>query len=76
MADLAQRGSLSLTSPVLFDYIKERDAMIAMSKDLFDVVAKGAVRISSPTRLKLSEASQAHRQLENRETNGATILIP
>jgi NADPH2:quinone reductase len=47
-----------------------------MSKDLFDVVASGAVKIPVHARLPLSEAAEAHRRLEGRGTTGAMVLLP
>jgi NADPH:quinone reductase len=40
------------------------------------VVKSGAVKIPVTNRMKLSEAADAQRALEGRQTTGATILIP
>lgn len=47
-----------------------------MSEKLFQVVSSGAVKIETPTRMSLVEASQAHLLLESRQTTGSTILLP
>lgn len=73
---LAQRGSLTITSPVLFDYLQEREDMVTMSNQLFDVVIKGIVEIPVRMRLPLSQAAKAHAELEARATTGMTILLP
>ena len=57
---LAQKGSLYVTRPTLMTYIAERENMIQMARDLFEVVESGAVKIKINQRYKLSEAAQAH----------------
>ena len=73
---LAQKGSLYVTRPTLMTYIAERENMVQMARDLFEVVESGAVRIKINQRYKLSEAAQAHDDLEGRKTTGSTILEP
>lgn len=76
IALLMQKGSLYATSPQLFTHLENREDMVAMSRDLFDVVAGGAVRMTIEASLPLSEAAEAHRLLEGRATSGAMVLIP
>ena len=73
---LAQKGSLYVTRPTLMTYISQRENMLAMANDLFDVVSSGAVNISINQRYSLADAAQAHDDLEGRRTTGSTILIP
>lgn len=73
---LAQKGSLFATRPTLFGYAGQRDALIAMAKDLFDVVASGAVKIPVHHRYALKDVADAHRALEGRQTTGASVLLP
>ena len=49
---------------------------MAMAKDLFEVVASGAVKIPVHHRYALKDVADAHRALESRKTTGATVLIP
>jgi NADPH2:quinone reductase len=72
--ELAKRGSLFLTRPVLFDFIATRADLLAATAELFDVVRRGVVSISINQRYPLSEAAQAHRDLEARKTTGSTIF--
>jgi NADPH2:quinone reductase len=72
--ELAKRGSLFLTRPVLFDFIATREDLLAATAELFDVVRRGVVSISINQRYPLSEAAQAHRDLEARKTTGSTIF--
>ncbi len=73
---LAIKGSLYATWPLLPEHLARREDVLAMSKDLFDVVASGAVKIPVHARLPLSEAAEAHRRLERRRTTGAMVLLP
>lgn len=76
LLELSQGGSLYVTRPTLFDYIATAEELAATAARLFDRMARGVVRASIGQRFALSEAAEAHRALEARETTGATILIP
>jgi NADPH2:quinone reductase len=71
----AQKGSLFFTRPTLNTYAARRADLLAMAKDLFDVVLSGAVKIEIKQTYPLKEAAQAHRDLESRKTVGSTVLI-
>jgi len=71
---LAQKGSLFLTRPTLFDYVATRAELEAAASELFEVVASGKVRIEVKQRFALKDAADAHRALEARQTTGSTVL--
>jgi NADPH2:quinone reductase len=71
---LAQKGSLYLTRPTLFHYVASREQLENSAKELFDIVAKGKVKIEVQQRFALKDAAEAHRQLQARKTTGSTIL--
>jgi len=73
---LAQKGSLFLTRPTLNTYCAAREDLVKAARDLFTVVKSGKVKISVNQTYPLSEAAQAHRDLESRKTTGSTVLIP
>ncbi len=73
-AILAQKGSLFLTRPTLFNYIAERTELEVAARELFDVVESGKVKVEIKQRFALRDAAQAHRDLEARKTSGSTIL--
>jgi NADPH2:quinone reductase len=73
---LAQKGSLFLTRPTLFNYTAKREDLVKSARDLFAVVKSGKVKISINQTYPLSEAAQAHRDLEARKTTGSTVLLP
>jgi NADPH2:quinone reductase len=73
---LAAKGSLYLTRPSLMTYNARREDLEASAAALFEVVAAGKVRIEINNRYPLSEAAQAHRDLEGRRTTGSTVFTP
>jgi len=75
-AELAKRGSLYVTRPILFHFVNTRDKLLHACDELFAVVGSGAVSISIGQRYALKDAAKAHRDLEARKTSGSTILLP
>ena len=73
---LAQNGSLYFTRPTLTTHIAKPADLEAISKDLFDIVLSGKVKIAVDQRYALTDAAQAHRDLEARKTTGSSILVP
>ncbi|MGO8738543.1 quinone oxidoreductase family protein [Rhodoblastus sp.] len=73
---LAQKGSLYVQRPSLFTYIADEARLREMAARLMAAVGSGQVKIAIHARYKLEEAAQAHRQLESRQTTGATVLVP
>jgi NADPH2:quinone reductase len=72
---LAQKGSLFLTRPTMYDYVATREELETAAKDLFDMVASGKVKIEVKQRFALKDAAEAHRALEARRTSGSTVLV-
>ena len=73
---LAQKGSLFVTRPILDHYAGKRSDLLTLGAELFGVVASGQVKIEINQTYALSDAAQAHRDLEARKTTGSTILVP
>ena len=73
---LAQKGSLFVTRPTLFDYYAQPEERRAGVERLWTMIRSAKVRIAIGQRYPLEEAAQAHRDLEARKTSGSTILIP
>ena len=57
-------------------YTAKRADLVASAEELFDVVAKGMVKIEIHQTYPLAETAQAHRDLEARKTTGSTVLLP
>ncbi len=74
--ELARRGSLFLTRPVLFDFIKSSRELNDAAQELFAVVQSGDVKINVNQTYALQDAAQAHRDLEARRTTGSSLLLP
>jgi NADPH2:quinone reductase len=73
---LGAKGSLYLTRPSLATYTATHGDLLAVTKDLFDVVQTGAVKIQVNQTFPLAEAAAAHAALEGRRTTGSTVLLP
>lgn len=71
---LAQKGSLFLTRPTLYNYIADPAELQAAAAELFEVVASGKVNVEIGRRFALADAADAHRALEGRRTTGSTVL--
>lgn len=68
------KGSLLFTRPTLNTYAAKRADLVAMAKDLFEVVLSGKVKIEINQTYALKDAVQAHRDLEGRKTTGSTVF--
>jgi len=73
---LQTKGSLFATRPTLNTYAAKREDLLAIAKDLFDVVGSGKIKIPINQKYKLKDAVKAHQDLESRNTTGSTILVP
>jgi NADPH2:quinone reductase len=73
---LSQKGSLYLTRPTLGDYVRARADLETTARELFEVIASGAVRVRVAQTYSLRDADRAHRDLEARKTTGSTVLLP
>ena len=72
---LAQKGSLYVTRPTLNTYGARRENLVAMAKELFDVVQSGAVKIEVRQTYPLKDAAKAHADLAARKTTGFSVLL-
>jgi NADPH:quinone reductase-like Zn-dependent oxidoreductase len=72
---LVIKGSLFVTRPALADYITPRPELEALSGELFDHVANGRIKIEINQRYSLSDAAEAHHDLQARKTTGSSIFV-
>ena len=56
-------------------YVASRRELLDTANDLFDAVARGQVKIEVSKTYPLSQAAQAHRDLEGRATTGSIVLL-
>ncbi len=73
---LAAKGSLSVTRPTLFDYYSDPAERAAGAALVWDMIGSGRIAVTIGQTWPLSEAAEAHRALEARETTGSSLLIP
>jgi NADPH2:quinone reductase len=76
LLQLAKRGSLSVCRPALSSLTADVAAMRAAAAELFDLVARGVLRIAIGGTYALSDAGRAHRDVEEKRPAGALLLLP
>lgn len=76
LGQLAQKGSLFITRPTLAHYAATREELTWRAGDVLGLVASGELKLRIERTFPLSEAAEAHRQLEARKTTGKVLLIP
>lgn len=74
--ELSKGGSLFVTRPTLFDYIREDAEYRELGARLFDQISSAVIKSDVSQRYALADAADAHRALEARQTVGSTVLIP
>lgn len=74
--ELAKRGSLFVTRPLVFSFLTERADLESAAAELFDMVQADRIRIQINQTYPLDAAARAHADLEARRTTGSTVLIP
>jgi NADPH:quinone reductase len=73
---LSQKGSIFLTRPTLVHHMATREELEQRSREVFEQIAGGKLKLRIGHVYKLSEAAQAHRDLEGRKTTGKVLLVP
>lgn len=69
-------GSLFLTRPTMGHYLRDAAERRWRSDEIFAAAADGTLDVRIGGRYPLSQAAQAHRDLEGRQTTGKVILVP
>jgi NADPH2:quinone reductase len=69
-------GSLFVTRPKLADYTATRAELLERAGELFRFVAAGTLEVRIGHRYPLTEARQAHEDLQGRRTTGKLLLVP
>jgi len=73
---LNAKGSLFLTRPYLGHYTADRAELSWRVTDVFNWIAAGELKVRIDKTFPLSEAAEAHRYLEGRQSKGKILLIP
>ena len=71
---LTSRGSLFLARPTLNTHISDPKELAWRSSDVFGWIAEGRLKLRIDREYPLSDAAQAHRDLEARATSGKVLL--
>ena len=71
-----RNGSLFLTRPSLGDYTATREELLQRADECLNWVQSGELKLHIGLELPLSDAAEAHRQLEGRMTTGKILLTP
>lgn len=71
---LSQKGSIFLTRPTLGHYAATRDEVACRSGDLFNWLKTGQLWLHIEKTYSMSDAAQAHIDLESRKTSGKLLL--
>jgi NADPH2:quinone reductase len=70
------KGSFFLTRPTLAHYALDRQELLSRAGDLFRWLEDGSLQLRIEHKYPLSDAAQAHRDLEARATTGKLLLLP
>ncbi len=73
---LAAKGSLYVTRPSLAAYTATREELLGRANDVLGWVGNGKLNLRIDRTYRLSEAAEAHLDLEGRKTAGKILLIP
>ncbi|TQJ40497.1 NADPH2:quinone reductase [Arthrobacter sp. SLBN-112] len=69
-------GSLFLTRPTIAHHLRDAAERRWRSDEVFGAAADGSLKVRIGARYPLSQAAQAHRDLEGRKTTGKVVLVP
>ena len=73
---LNQKGGLFLTRPALAQHTATREELLWRAQSLFSWIGQNNLDVRIGGTYELSDAEQAHRDLEGRKTTGKLILLP
>ncbi|MEW2494863.1 quinone oxidoreductase [Streptomyces nodosus] len=69
-------NSIKISYPVFRDHIPTRQKLLQHTGAIFELIRSGQWRVEISGRYPLSDAAQAHRDLESRATTGKLLLLP
>jgi NADPH2:quinone reductase len=73
---LNQKGSIYLTRPSLVHYTATRAELLERAGEVLGSLADGSLQVHIGREFPLTQAMEAHRELESRRTTGKLLLIP
>ena len=75
IARLAMKAQV-VTRGGLYFFVKDSEVRGRNAAELFGLIANGVLKVEINQRYRLSDAAQAHADLEARRTTGSTVLMP
>ena len=75
LGDLQKRGSLFITRPNYNDHLGQHAHYLVAASEMMELVSKGALKPYIGQNYYLSQAAQAHADIEARSTIGQTVLV-
>ncbi|MGW0299648.1 quinone oxidoreductase family protein [Streptomyces anthocyanicus] len=69
-------NSIKISYPVFRDHIPTREDLMRNTEKIFQLIRSGQWMIDIGRRYPLSDAAQAHRDIESRTTTGKLLLFP
>jgi NADPH2:quinone reductase len=73
---LAKKGSIFVSRPAISSHIARLEDLRHYSNELFDLVARGVLKVEIGRSYPLEDVAQAHRDIEARTFAGSAVLIP
>jgi len=73
---LNSKGSLLLGRPSLAHFISDPDELAWRADEIFTAISSGSLDVRIGAEYALTDAADAHRALEGRQTTGKVLLIP
>ena len=68
--------SIKIGYATFFDHIPTTELLRSRSKQLFDWIEDGSLKVMIGNTYALADARQAHADMESRATTGKLLLIP
>ncbi|KAA8969331.1 quinone oxidoreductase [Mycobacterium sp.] len=69
-------GSVYLTRPSVVHFTRTAQEFAWRAGEVFDEIEGGSINVTVSARYQLSDAAQAHRDLQGRKTVGSIVLVP
>jgi NADPH2:quinone reductase len=76
LLELAKRGSLHATRPMVPHYASTPKKRAAMADEFYLMLKDGSITPPQIKQFALRDAAAAHRELQGRQSTGCLVLVP
>lgn len=73
---LQKMGSLYFTRPTLVTYTASTEDLRSSAAAVFDMFAKGSLKVTINQRYAMKDIARAHADLQNGHTTGSSVILP